>query len=109
MKSKSLKLGIIAVASPIPLFLITCLWALFVFFVIGIGVLHHEPTTTFDWLLVVSLLPLLISPLMCCAFIVRGIVKRKEHMSWLCILLSVAGLAENALLLMGICYLGSGV
>ena len=108
MKSKSLKLGIIAVASPIPMFLITALWSLLVFFVIGIGVLHYESTTP-DWLLGFSLLPLLISPLMCCIFIVRGIVKRKEHLSWLCILLSVVGLIENALLLMGICYLGSGV
>ena len=105
MDRKLLTGGIVAVSSPIPLLILTGLWFWIVCFGFGMGMLKYE--TIPGWLLVVSSIPLLISPIICCIFVVLGIINRREHNARLCILLSVIGLIENAVLLYGIVYLGS--
>ena len=105
MDRKLLTHGIVAVSSPIPLLILTCLWCWIVCFGFGMGILKYE--TIPGWLLGVSLLPLLISPVICGVFVVHGIINRREHYARLCILLSVIGLIENAAILFGIVYLGS--
>ena len=59
------------------------------------------------WLEILSLLPLLVSPILCCLFIVIGILRRKEHLAWLCVVLSCVGLAKNVLLFWLMMYIGS--
>lgn len=105
MDHKNLTRGIIAVFSPFPLLLFTCFWSLIVCFGFGMDILKYE--TIPGWLLVVSLIPLLISPIICCVFLVLGIINRKKRYSRFCIILSVIGLIENAALLFGMEYLGS--
>ena len=105
MDRKHLTHGIVAVSSPIPLLSFTCLWSWIAWFGFGMGILKYE--TIPEWLLGVSLIPLLISPIICCVFLVLGIIHRREQHARLCIILSVIGLLENAALLYGLIYLGS--
>lgn len=104
-KRKPWSLGLIAVLSPIPGLILTSMWSLLVGVGLGIELLHYS--TIPDWLLVITLLPLLISPSLGLAGIVRGIIRRKERLAWLEILLSVLGLVENGVVLYGGLYLGS--
>ena len=105
MDRKHLTRGIIAVSSPILLLLFTCLWYWIVCFGFGMGILKYE--TIPEWLLGVSLIPLLIGPTICCVFLVLGIIHRREQYARLCIILSVIGLIESAALLYWMIYLGS--
>lgn len=102
---KPFMIGVIAVSSPIPMTILTIMWCWILCFGVGIGILQYD--TIPEWLMTVSLLPLCISPLFGCFGMVYGIIKRKEHLSWLGILLSVICLIENFLLIYGIGYLGS--
>jgi hypothetical protein len=105
MKKKLLLTGIIAVASPIPMIIITTLWSWILFFGIGMGLLGYS--TVPDWILYLSLLPLSFSPLFDIFGIILGIVKIKERQSILCIILSVLGLLINFALIFAIGYIGS--
>lgn len=105
MKRNSLVIGIIAVASPIPLALFTVLWDWLLAFGIGMGLLNYD--TVPQWILICSLLPLLISPGLGILGIVHGCIQRKQKRAWLGILLSVLCLIENFLLIYGMCYIGS--
>ena len=105
MKIKPIDSGIVAVASPIPMFILTVLWSWIWILLIGIGILNYN--TIPDWLMTVSLLPLSISPAFCVAGIIHGIVKMKEKHTWTGIGLSIAGLIENFVLIFGMGYLGS--
>ena len=96
-KHRSFLAGIFAAASPIPFFLISCFLAMMIGFE-----LRNVPA----WQLGLGLIPFAISPICCCACLVYGIIRHREHLSWLCVLLSVLGLAENALLLYGMYYIG---
>ena len=104
MKNKALVLGVVSVASPVPGFIFTLLWCWTWAFGIGMGLLGYDGVA--DWILIVGLLPLLISPLMGLFGIVYGIVRRREKRAWLGILLSVLGVAENVLMIYGLCYIG---
>ncbi|MBQ7378543.1 MAG: hypothetical protein IJW70_02545 [Clostridia bacterium] len=106
MKTKSLITGIIAALSPFPMVIFTVLWCWTIFFGIYLGALDG-PLPAPDWILVVSLLPLWISPLLGVAGIVHGIIDRKAPLAWLSIVLSVVCLLGNALLIGGMAYLGS--
>ncbi|MBE6670617.1 MAG: hypothetical protein E7593_00270 [Ruminococcaceae bacterium] len=105
MKNKPFITGIISIVSPIPMFIFTILWCWVWFFGIGIGLLNYD--TVPQWILVLSLLPLLISPILCLTGIFYGIVKIKARKAVLGIFLSVAGLLENFILIYGMYYLGS--
>ena len=105
MKIKPIISGIIAAISPIPLLIFTVLWFWICSFGIGMGLLQYE--TIPEWILIISLLPLLISPLLGISGIIHGFIKRKESLAWLGILLSISCLVENFILIYGIIYLGS--
>ena len=105
MKNRPIVTGIIAVASPIPLVFFTILWCWVWFFIIGIGLLNYDIVP--QWILIFSLLPLLISPIICLLGIVHGLVKIQAKKAWLGILLSAMGLLENFILIYGMYYLGS--
>ena len=105
MKSKSLTIGLIAAASPIPLIVFTALWSWLWFFGIGMEVLNYNTMPV--WILICSLLPMLVSPVLGVYGIVYGCTKIKEKHSLICVILSVLGLIENFLLFFGIYYLGS--
>ena len=105
MKNKPIITGIIAVASPIPLIILTVMWSWAWFFGIGMGLLNYD--TVPQWILTISLLPLLISPFLGLLGIIHGIVKIKARKAWLGIFLSVIGLLENFTLFYGMYYLGS--
>jgi hypothetical protein len=105
MKFKPITTGLIAVASPIPLLIITSMWSLICYFGIGMSLLNYETVPL--WIQMCSLLPLLISPTIGVLGIVHGCIKIKEQYAWGGILLSVLGLVENFLLIYVIYYLGS--
>ena len=105
MKNKPIFTGIIAVASPIPLIIFTAIWSWLWFFGIGMGLLNYD--TVPQWILVCSLLPMLISPILCLLGIIHGIIKIKTSHTWLGIFLSVIGMIENFFLFYGIFYIGS--
>lgn len=105
MKNKSLAIGIIAAASPIPLIIFTAIWSWLWFFGIGMGLLNYDTMPT--WILFFSLLPLLVSPAFGVYGIIHGCTRIKEKYSLGCALLSVIGLIENFLLIFGMYYLGS--
>ena len=105
MKNKPIVTGIIAVASPIPMIVLTVLWTWICFFGIGMGLLNYD--TVPQWIPVCSLLPLFISPTFCLLGLVHGVIKIKLKRAWIGILLSVLGLIENFILIYGMYYLGS--
>ena len=105
MKNKPIVTGIIAVASPGPLFVFTVLWSWIWGFGIGLGLLNYD--TIPMWIADVGLAPLLISPALCLLGIVHGALKIKLKRAWLGIVLSVLGLIENCILFFGMIYLGS--
>lgn len=105
MKNKPIVTGIVAIASPIPLIVFTVLWYWVWFFGIGMGLLNYD--TIPQWILILSLLPLLISPILCLIGAIHGIVKIKTKKAILGILLSIIGLLENFVLIYGIYYIGS--
>ena len=105
MKNKPMISGLIAVGSPIPLLFLTMLWYCIWVFPIGMGLFRYDSIP--DWIMVVSLLPLCISPLLGVFGIVHGIIKIKEKLSWLGITLSMICLIENFILIYGIGYIGS--
>ena len=103
--SRLLIIGIIAVSSPLPMIIITMLWFFFLFFGVGMGILGYSSTP--DWILIIGLLPLLLSPAFDIFGIVFGIIKRKEHHSVLCVILSAIGFLINFALIFGMIYMGS--
>ena len=105
MKNRPFITGIIAAASPVPLYFVSLLWGWILFFGIGMGVLGYD--TVPEWMLYCMLSPLLISPAIGVVGLVHSIVKIKTRKGWLGIVLSLIGLAENAILLYGSYYLGS--
>ena len=105
MKNKPIVIGIIAVASPIPLVIFTSIWSLIWSFYIGLGLLNYD--TVPQWILVVSLLPLFISPIFGLMGIIHSMVKIKTKKAWFAFFLSVIGLLENFILIYGMSYLGS--
>ena len=96
--------GIIAVASPLPLFVLTCLWGA-VFLATCFALLGYSDAP--DWAMYVCTMPLFVSPALCVAGIIHGIVKHRTKRAWIGILLSVLGLLENFLLIFSAAYLGS--
>ncbi len=105
MKNTPVEAGIVAVASPFPLFFCTVLWSWLLVFVIWMTIFNFSVIP--NWLLICSLLPLFISPGLGVIGIIHGIVKIKEKHAWIGILLSVLGLAENFLLIYCMGYIGS--
>ena len=105
MKCRPIVTGIIAVTSPIPLVVFTIIWCWVWFFGIGMGLLNYDIVP--HWILIFSLLPLFISPIIGLLGIIHGFVKIKTKKAWLGILLSAVGLLENFILIYGIYYLGS--
>ena len=105
MKNTPVEAGIVAIASPVPLFFCTVPWCWILVFVIGMTIFDFNVIP--NWLLTFSLLPLFISPALGVIGIIHGIVKLKGKHAWIGILLSVLGLAENFLLIYCMGYLGS--
>ena len=106
-KNKPLKMGIFAVCSPLPLVFFTMFWFMFLWGILSILGVFSRYGTMPEWALCVGLLPLSISPLLGVAGIIHGIVKMKERLSWLGIVLSVLGLPENFGLIYVMGYIGS--
>lgn len=108
MKNTPLNAGIAAVVFPLPAFFYTILWAWIVTFGLGFGVLgiEHIP----DWLLSISVTPLLLSfaagPILGVLGIIHSLTKIKQKRAWLGLLLSILGLVESLLLVCGLIYLG---
>ena len=105
MKNRPIVTGIIAVASPIPLIIFTIIWCWLWYFGVGMGLLNYDNVP--QWILIFSLLPLFISPIIGSLGIIHGFVKIQTKKAWLGILLSVVGLLENFILIYGMYYLGS--
>lgn len=105
MKNRPFITGIIAAASPLPMFFFTIFWFWAWFFLIGMGLLGYDPVP--EWITTCGLLPFTISPALGLAGIIHSIIKVKNKLSWLGILLSVLCLIENFLLIYGIYYIGS--
>ena len=105
MKNKLKIIAIVAVASPIPMIVITILWSWILFFGVGMGLLGYS--TVPDWIMFLELLPLSFSPLFDIFGIVLGLVKIKERQSMLCIILSILGLLINFALIFAMGYIGS--
>ena len=105
MKLKSWLCGVINMAAILPVYNFAILWGLLVMLAFGIGVMHYD--TVPDWLVIIGLIPMLISPLMGIGGVVYGIVRRRERLSWLGILLSALCLIVNVLLWYAMYYLGS--
>jgi hypothetical protein len=104
-KNKTYWIGIVSVISPLPMILITCIWAEIFIIGFGIGILKYD--TIPNWINIISLIPLGFSPLFDCFGIVYGFINRKEKASLICIILSIVGLLENFILIYGIYFLGS--
>ncbi len=104
MKNTPVEAGWFAVASPLPMFFVTSFWGLFLFFGIYIGLLNMDVPIP-AWVTILSVIPILISPLLCVLGVIHGIIKRKEKGALLGILLSAFGLAENFLLFCAMAYL----
>ena len=83
--------------------MLTSFWGMILAFPIGMGLLQYETIPV--WIGIISLLPLLISPLLGIFGIIRGIKRRKEKHARLGIVLSVLCLIENIVLLYGIYYI----
>ena len=86
MKNRPIITGIIAVASPIPLIIFTVIWCWVWFFGIGMGLLNYD--TVPQWILIISLFPLLISPILGLLGIIHSIVKIKTRKAVLGVFLS---------------------
>lgn len=103
MKRRQMIRGIVAVASPIP----TCYFFSACFalpLVLMNEFFNYSPPDWTEWFILPAFL---VSPILCCVFIVLAIKQRKEPYSGRCILLSAAGLAENALLVLLMVFLGN--
>lgn len=105
MKIKAVTLGIVNVIAPVPLFIFTILWMWFWTFIICLGLLGLDRIPF--WADCLGLLPMLISPLSGIFGIIYGVIRRKERLAWLGILLSLLCLAENGLIWYGMIYIGS--
>ena len=105
MKKKPRSTGILAVASPVPCLILTTLWFWLWYFGIGGGIMNLDPIP--DWISLVGMIPLAISPIFCLVGIIHGLVKIKKRTAGLGILLSVIGLIENAIIIYGIVLVGS--
>ena len=105
MKNTYVEAGIVAVASPLPLMIFTSMWSVLFGIGFGIGVLGY--TSIPEWMLYISLFPLLISPAIGVLGTVRCLLKIKEKKAWLGLILSLLGLVENMLLFYGCFYIGS--
>ena len=101
---RPINFGIISAFSPIPMFIFSVLWSWTCAFGIGMGLLNYDYIP--NWILVVSLLPMCFSPILGLSGIVFGIVKIKDKLSWLGIILSAICLLENLLIFDIIYYLG---
>lgn len=99
---KPLTLGIFAALSPVPGVMLTSFWGMILVFPIGMELLQYETIPV--WIGIISLLPLLISPLLGIFGIIHGAKKSKEKHARLGIVLSVLCLIENIVLLYGIYY-----
>ncbi len=104
MENRPFVSGIIAAVTPIPCFVFSILWCWILSFGIGMGLLGYDTIPT--WILVCSLLPLLISPVLALIGIVHSLVKIKQKLAWLGLILSVLGLVQNLGLLFMMIYLG---
>ena len=102
-KHSLLTIGIISIASPLPMNIITPLWAWIFSIVFGTGLLGY--TTTPDWITYSGFIPLLFSPAFNIFGIIFGLIRRKEKHSVLCIVLSIAGLLLNVALFFGMGYI----
>jgi len=105
MKNRPIITGIFAAVSPIPLFMFTVLWCWIWSFGIGMKLFNYD--TIPQWINVISLFPLLISPALGILGIVHASIKIKEKKARLGILLSVLCLIENFVLIYGIIYIAS--
>ena len=104
MKSKQLKLGAIAIISPLPMIAFTAIWCWLWFFGIGLGLLGYDSAP--EWIMICSMLPLYVSPLLGVIGVIYGAIKIKEKHGFVGLILSVIGLIENFILICGIYYLG---
>lgn len=107
MKKSPLKIGIASIVLPVPLLFLTCIWAYLCTWVIGIGLLHVDPSSLPQWITACSFLPLLIGPALSVWGVVCGAYRRREKHALLGLVLSVFGLLENASLIYGLYYMGS--
>ena len=105
MKNKSINLGLVAAISPIPLLIVSVLWSWLWSFGVGMGLLNYD--TIPQWILIISMTPLLISPMLGVIGAIHGIVNIREGLSFVGIILSIICLVENAALIYGMYYLGS--
>ena len=105
MKNKPLVTGITAVASPVPIVILTVLWAWFRGLIVGVGILGNDTVSGLSSIL--SMLPLALGPILCTLGIIHGCVKIKCKLAWLGIVLSGIGLMENVLLIFIMYLVGS--
>lgn len=104
MKNKYLKLGAIAAISPLPMIVFTAIWCWLWFFGIGLGLLGYDSVP--EWIMICSMLPLGVSPLLGVIGVIKGGLEIKEKHAFVGLILSIIGLIENFIIIFGIYYMG---
>lgn len=104
MKKDPASLGILAAATPIPLFFATVFWSWFWFFGIWLRLFpNNDPQPL--WFTIFIFFPLFVSPVLGILGVISGIRNFKNKDAREGLLWSIAGLAENALIFGGMMYL----
>lgn len=104
VKKDPASLGILAAATPIPLFFATVFWSWFWCFGIWLRLFpNNDPQPL--WFTIFILFPLFVSPILGILGVISGIRNFKNKDAREGLLWSIAGLAENALIFGGMMYL----
>ena len=100
-----LSFGLFNLISPLLFLLLSIFFVWFIEF--GISYRLYGVNNTPDWLMNLSLLVFLISPLCTLAGIIRGIIRRRDKHASACAILSAVGLLESIGFFAGILYLSA--
>lgn len=96
--------GVLSVLMPIPIVIVTMMLGLCV---VWIWYALFELDNISSWFLVIAVIPLLLSPIFSIFSTVYCAVKIRVKWAWIGLLLSILGIAENAVLMFFLYYIGS--
>ena len=96
--------GVLSVLMPIPMAIVTMMLGLY-----GVWVWYalFELDNISSWFLVIAVIPLLLSPIFSIFSTVYCAVKIRVKWAWIGLILSILGIAENAVLMFFLYYIGS--
>ena len=104
MHLRPLVSGVLSVLMPIPIVIVTMMLGLCVAWV---WYALFELDNISSWFLVIAVIPLLLSPIFSIFSTVYCAVKIRVKWAWIGLLLSILGIAENAVLMFFLYYIGS--